>query len=49
MSARPARVLARQKLDFGRRYAAGEPARQIKSDPIFIAMRERVLASLFAS
>jgi taurine transport system ATP-binding protein len=48
MSARPARVLARQRLDFGCRYAAGEPARRIKSDPAFIAMRERVLASLFA-
>ena len=48
MSARPARVLARQRLDFGSRHAAGEPARRIKSDPAFIAMRESVLARLFA-
>ncbi len=48
MSARPARVLSRLRLDFGRRHAAGEPARRVKSDPAFIAMRELVLASLFA-
>jgi taurine transport system ATP-binding protein len=47
LSARPARVAARLKLDFGRRYAQGEPVRQIKSDPAFIAVRERVLASFF--
>jgi taurine transport system ATP-binding protein len=47
LSARPARIAARLKLDFGRRYANGEPARQIKSDPAFIAVRERVLASFF--
>jgi taurine transport system ATP-binding protein len=47
LSARPARVAARLRLDFGRRYAQGEPARQIKSDPAFIAVRERVLASFF--
>jgi taurine transport system ATP-binding protein len=47
LSARPARVAARLKLDFGRRYVLGEPARQIKSDPAFIAVRERVLAAFF--
>jgi len=47
LSARPARIASRLKLDFGRRYANGEPARQIKSDPAFIAVRERVLASFF--
>ncbi|MDB6086008.1 MAG: tauB, partial [Gammaproteobacteria bacterium] len=47
LSARPARVASRVALEFGRRYAAGEPARRIKSDPAFIEMRERVLSWLF--
>jgi taurine transport system ATP-binding protein len=32
------------ELPFSRRFVAGEPARQVKSDPGFIAMREEVLA-----
>jgi taurine transport system ATP-binding protein len=44
----PGRIVERLPLDFGRRYAAGEPARAIKSDPGFIATRERVLAQVFA-
>jgi taurine transport system ATP-binding protein len=47
LSARPARVASRVALDFGQRYAAGEPARRIKSDPAFIEQRERVLSWLF--
>jgi taurine transport system ATP-binding protein len=47
MSPRPGRIVERIALDFGRRYLAGEPARRIKSDPAFIAMRERVLDSIF--
>jgi taurine transport system ATP-binding protein len=47
LSARPARVASRIALGFGRRYAGGEPARRIKSDPAFIEMRERVLSWLF--
>jgi len=47
LSARPARVASRMALDFGQRYAAGEPARRIKSDPGFIDRREQVLAWLF--
>jgi taurine transport system ATP-binding protein len=47
LSARPARVAARMALGFGRRYAAGEAARRIKSDPAFIEVRERVLSWLF--
>jgi taurine transport system ATP-binding protein len=47
LSARPARVAARLELDFGRRYVQGEPVRRIKSDPGFIAVRERVLAGFF--
>jgi taurine transport system ATP-binding protein len=48
MSPRPGRIVERMALDFGRRYLAGEPARRIKSDPAFIAMREQVLDAVFA-
>lgn len=44
LSSRPARVVERLKLDFGRRYAAGEAVRSIKSDPEFIRIREQVLS-----
>jgi taurine transport system ATP-binding protein len=44
----PGRIAEHLKLDFGRRYAAGESARAIKSDPVFIETRERVLAQVFA-
>lgn len=44
----PGRIVERLQLDFGRRYAAGEPARAIKSDPAFIETREHVLAQVFA-
>jgi len=48
LSRRPARIAEQLRLDFGRRFAAGEPARAIKSQPGFVAVRERVLASVFA-
>ncbi|MBC3411561.1 taurine ABC transporter ATP-binding subunit [Pseudomonas sp. SWRI51] len=44
----PGRVVERLHLDFGQRYAAGEPARAIKSDPRFIETREHVLARVFS-
>ncbi|MBM7062914.1 taurine ABC transporter ATP-binding subunit [Pseudomonas sp. UL073] len=44
----PGRIAERLRLDFGRRYAAGESARAIKSDPRFIETREHVLAQVFA-
>lgn len=44
----PGRIGERLSLDFGRRYAAGESARAIKSDPAFIETREHVLAAVFA-
>ena len=44
----PGRIAERLHLDFGKRYAAGESARAIKSDPDFIATREHVLAQVFA-
>lgn len=43
----PGRIVERLRLDFGQRYAAGESARAIKSDPAFIATREHVLAKVF--
>jgi taurine transport system ATP-binding protein len=48
LSPRPGRIVERLALDFGRRYAAGEPARAIKSDPEFIRTREHVLQRVFA-
>ncbi|AUY08662.1 taurine ABC transporter ATP-binding subunit [Aeromonas sp. ASNIH2] len=44
----PGRVTERLTLDFGRRFAAGEPCRSIKSDPAFIERREYVLERVFA-
>jgi len=49
MSPRPGRIVQTYELDFGRRFLAGEPARRIKSDPDFIAMREHVLDTVFAA
>ncbi|MBF8721270.1 taurine ABC transporter ATP-binding subunit [Pseudomonas guariconensis] len=44
----PGRVVERLQLDFGQRYATGESARAIKSDPGFIETREHVLARVFS-
>lgn len=44
----PGRVVAEYAVDFGRRFLAGEPARAVKSDPAFIAARERVAADIHA-
>lgn len=48
LSPRPGRIAERLTLDFGERYANGESARSIKSDPRFIATREHVLSLVFA-
>lgn len=47
LSPGPGRVIERLSLDFGRRYAAGESCRAIKSDPRFIEQREYVLSQVF--
>ncbi|MBP2168614.1 taurine transport system ATP-binding protein [Erwinia toletana] len=47
LSPGPGRIIERLSLDFGRRYAAGESCRAIKSDPEFIARREYVLSRVF--
>lgn len=44
----PGHIAERLQLDFGLRYAAGESARSIKSDPRFIDTREHVLARVFS-
>ena len=44
----PGQIVERLTLDFGQRYAAGESARAIKSDPRFIETREHVLARVFS-
>ncbi|MDX7921432.1 taurine ABC transporter ATP-binding subunit [Aeromonas media] len=48
LSSSPGRVMERLTLEFGRRFAAGEPCRSIKSDPAFIERREYVLERVFA-
>ncbi|MFM4829790.1 taurine ABC transporter ATP-binding subunit [Aeromonas rivipollensis] len=47
LSPSPGRVMERLTLEFGRRFAAGEPCRSIKSDPAFIERREYVLGRVF--
>ncbi|WP_460140527.1 taurine ABC transporter ATP-binding subunit [Pseudomonas sp. S2_E01] len=44
----PGQIVERLHLDFGLRYAAGESARSIKSDPRFIETREHVLGKVFS-
>lgn len=44
----PGQIVERLQLDFGQRYAAGESARAIKSDPRFIETREHVLSRVFS-
>jgi taurine transport system ATP-binding protein len=44
----PGRIIERLSLEFGRRFAEGEPARAIKSDPLFIETREHVLSRVFS-
>lgn len=48
LSPGPGRVVERLRLDFGQRFAAGEPCRSIKSDPAFIERREYVLNQVFS-
>ncbi|WP_166358322.1 taurine ABC transporter ATP-binding subunit [Pseudomonas akapageensis] len=44
----PGQIVERLQLDFGQRYATGESARSIKSDPLFIETREYILAQVFS-
>jgi taurine transport system ATP-binding protein len=49
MSPRPGRVAARLDLDFGRQFAAGASASEIKARPEFLSTRDRVRALVFSS
>jgi taurine transport system ATP-binding protein len=49
MSPRPGRVVASMDLPFGRQFAGGAKAGEIKAHPDFIATRERVKALVFSS
>lgn len=46
MSPSPGRIVRRLRPNFSQRWQAGEPTRQIKSDPQFIALREQLLHEL---
>ncbi|PXW94349.1 taurine transport system ATP-binding protein [Sphaerotilus hippei] len=48
MSRSPSGISRHLALDFGHRHARGEPARSVKSDPAFIAVREEVLQLVHA-
>lgn len=47
LSPGPGRVVERLRLDFSRRFVAGESCRSIKSDPRFIVQREYILSRVF--
>ena len=47
LSPGPGRVVERLRLDFIRRFVAGESCRSIKSDPQFIEQREYILSRVF--
>jgi len=49
MSPRPGRVVASLDLNFGRQFAAGAKSGDVKSQPEFVAMRERVKELVFSS
>ncbi|CAG4892838.1 taurine ABC transporter ATP-binding protein [Paraburkholderia saeva] len=48
MKADPGRIDSVRRLHFGERFVAGEPSRQIKNDPAFIALRDAIEAGFFA-
>ncbi|WP_151719494.1 taurine ABC transporter ATP-binding protein [Gemmobacter serpentinus] len=43
----PGRVVLQERFSFGRRFLAGEDPRALKSEPAFIAARERLLAAIY--
>ena len=47
LSPGPGRVVERLRLEFSRRFVAGESCRSIKSDPRFIEQREYILSRVF--
>lgn len=49
LSPGPGRVVERLRLDFSRRFVAGESCRSIKSDPRFIEQREYILSRVLTN
>jgi taurine transport system ATP-binding protein len=49
MKASPGRIDSIRRLHFGERFVAGEPSRQIKADPAFVALRDEIEAGFFAA
>ncbi|MBX3567910.1 MAG: ATP-binding cassette domain-containing protein [Rhizobiaceae bacterium] len=47
MAPDPGRIVHEIRLDFGRRYAAGEPVRSIKADPDFVSARADLADMIF--
>jgi len=47
LAAHPGRIVLTREVGFGRRFLEGEPARALKSDPEFVAMREELIAALY--
>jgi taurine transport system ATP-binding protein len=43
----PGRILRQESFDFGQRFLAGADPRALKSEPCFIAARERLLAAIY--
>lgn len=43
----PGRVVLQEHVDFGRRFLAGEDPRALKSEPAFIAARERLIDAIY--
>jgi len=43
----PGRIAFRADYDYGRRFIRGEDPRALKSEPGFIAARERLLAAIY--
>ena len=46
LAAHPGRIVLTRDVDFGRRFLGGEPARALKSEPGFVALREELIAAI---
>lgn len=46
LAAHPGRIVRSLDVDYGRRFLAGEPARALKSEPGFVALREQLIAAI---
>ncbi|WP_449394646.1 taurine ABC transporter ATP-binding protein [Devosia riboflavina] len=46
LAAHPGRIVSSLDVSFGRRFLAGEPARALKSEPDFVALREQLISAV---